>query len=83
MTPADLPIDHSDLEGMAAVPVDPGNPRFAGPLLRHARLPARMLGEDGRVVLLGSIASAKYVEPLDQVFGERLLFPATFVGRAT
>ena len=34
-----------------------------------------------RFVLLGSIASDKYVEPLLQVFGERLLFPADFVGR--
>jgi hypothetical protein len=32
-------------------------------------------------VLLGSIASAKYVEVLVSVFGERLLFPPAFVGR--
>jgi hypothetical protein len=81
LLPADLPIGQADLEAMAAVPVDPGNPRFAEPLLRDARLLAQTLGEEGRVVLLGSIATAKYVEPLDRVFGERLLFPATFVGR--
>ena len=34
-----------------------------------------------RIVLLGSIASAKYVEPLLGVFGKRLLFPESFVGR--
>ena len=34
-----------------------------------------------RVVLLGSIATSKYVEPLLEVFGDRLLFPAEFVGR--
>jgi hypothetical protein len=32
-------------------------------------------------VLLGSIASDKYVDLLLEVFGERLLFPAEFVGR--
>jgi hypothetical protein len=81
LVPADLLIGHSDLEAMAAVPVDPANPRYAEPLVRDARLLERAVGRDGRVVLLGSIATGKYVEPLDQVFGERLLFPATFVGR--
>ena len=32
-------------------------------------------------MLLGSIASAKYVDALLEVFGERLLFPGAFVGR--
>ncbi|HYJ80270.1 MAG TPA: hypothetical protein VEW03_11735 [Longimicrobiaceae bacterium] len=33
------------------------------------------------MVLLGSIATGKYVDLLAGVFGERLLFPADFVGR--
>jgi hypothetical protein len=33
------------------------------------------------VILLGSIATTKYVDPLLGVFGERLRFPADFVGR--
>jgi hypothetical protein len=37
--------------------------------------------EDARVVLLGSIATTKYIETLLEAFGERLLFPETFVGR--
>ena len=32
-------------------------------------------------MLLGSIASEKYTKPLLDVFGDRLLFPAEFVGR--
>jgi len=32
-------------------------------------------------VLLGSIASSKYVDPLLEVLGTRVLFPADFVGR--
>jgi hypothetical protein len=39
------------------------------------------LPRDGEVVLLGSVASAKYVDPLLSVFGQRLSFPPTFVGR--
>ena len=33
------------------------------------------------MVLLGSVASGKYVEVLQPVFGDRLLFPPSFVGR--
>jgi hypothetical protein len=36
---------------------------------------------DCEVVLLGSVATPKYVEPLLGIFGERLMFPAEFVGR--
>ena len=32
-------------------------------------------------MLLGSIASPKYVDVLLDIFGERLLFPEAFVGR--
>jgi len=32
-------------------------------------------------VLLGSVASAKYTSILLEVFGDRLLFPPSFVGR--
>lgn len=78
---ADTPIRVSDLKEMAAVPVDADEPRYREPLVRDARVLARALGTDGRAVLLGSVASAKYVTPLLGVFGERLHFPATFVGR--
>jgi hypothetical protein len=39
------------------------------------------VGADCEVVLLGSIASGKYVEVLQPVFGDRLVFPPAFVGR--
>jgi hypothetical protein len=32
-------------------------------------------------VLLGSVASDKYVRPLTRVFGDHLLFPSDFIGR--
>jgi hypothetical protein len=39
------------------------------------------LPEDTRIVLLGSIATGKYVDLLEPVFGERLVFPSAFVGQ--
>lgn len=55
------------------------SPKFVRALQRDASaLAARKLE---RVVLLGSIATGKYVDTLLDVFGERLVFPETFVGR--
>ena len=54
---------------------------FVQPLARDARIVARMCGTNARVVLLGSIATGKYLDSLLAVFDDRLLFPETFVGR--
>jgi hypothetical protein len=54
---------------------------YRQPLLRDARLIAEAAGESCDIVLLGSVASGKYVDVLVKVFGERLLFPISFVGR--
>src|SRR5262249_58582030 len=61
---------------------DTGEVRSTEPLLGDARALASSLRDDGcEVVLLGSVATGKYVELLEQVFGTRLLFPSAFVGR--
>jgi hypothetical protein len=65
----------------AAVPIDADEERYRRPLLRDAELVREAAGADCEVVLLGSIATGKYVDLLLKVFGERLLFPSTFVGR--
>jgi hypothetical protein len=70
-----------DLRAFAAVPVDAREPRFRAPLERAAAALARSLPDGAEVVLLGSIASDKYVGPLLAVLGARLRFPAAFVGR--
>jgi hypothetical protein len=70
-----------DLREMAAVPVDAADPRYRGPLDRDAVRLLKVLPPEGQVVLLGSVATSKYLEPLSAVFGHRLLFPADFVGR--
>jgi hypothetical protein len=81
LVPADAMVRAADLRALAAIPVDPREPRFRVPLERDARLLADRIGARGDVVLLGSIATAKYVEPLLEHFGGRLLFPSDFVGR--
>ncbi len=74
-------IRASDFAALARIEVDADNPRFAEPLRRDAALLAESLPPECEVVLLGSIATRKYVDPLLGVFGERLLFPREFVGR--
>jgi len=78
---ADVPIRVADLEAMAEVPVDADEPRYREPLVRDAAALKRDLEPGSAVVLLGSVATEKYVAPLTEVFGDRLHFPAAFVGR--
>jgi hypothetical protein len=69
-----------DLERFATVPIDPKEPRYRLPLERDAERLAESLGEGCEVVLLGSIATRKYVDVLEPIFGDRLLFPIEFIG---
>lgn len=68
------------IRGFAGVDVSVDNPRYRLPLERSAGVLAEEIG-DCSVVLLGSIASPKYVDVLRDIFGDRLLFPEAFVGR--
>ncbi len=78
---ADALIRLMDLQEMAEVPVDEDEPRYREPLVQHATALELALGPEGRAVLLGSVATQKYVGPLMDVLGDRLLFPPTFAGR--
>src|SRR5262249_49514105 len=69
------------LRGWSKVPIDEGNRRFTEPLVAHAAALDRAHGAKTRFVLLGSVATDKYVQPLAGVFGDRLLFPSDFAGR--
>jgi hypothetical protein len=81
LVPAHTMVTLADLQQMAAVPVDARESRYRTPLEREARRIDEVTGGRCEFVLLGSVATAKYVEPLLEVFGTRLLFPAEFVGR--
>jgi hypothetical protein len=74
-------IGPGHLQRWADVRVDLADARYREPLERDARALARRLPGIAKVVLLGSIASEKYVGMLLDVFGNRLLFPVDFVGR--
>ena len=79
-TPDDR-VDIARLRRYARVPIDSGEPRYRRPLTRDAQALQALLDPDAEVVLLGSVASGKYVDVLAGVFGDRLHFPAEFVGR--
>jgi hypothetical protein len=70
----------SDLERFAAVPIDAEESRYRYPLERDAGKMAERIGPRCQVVLLGSIATGKYVDVLLPIFGKRLVFPKEFVG---
>jgi hypothetical protein len=69
------------VRAFADADVHPDNALYRRPLERSARALARDIGRDCAVVLLGSIASPKYVDVLLDILGEQLLFPVDFVGR--
>ena len=70
-----------DLRAFACVDIGAGDDRYVAPMRRDVEALARSLGAADQVVLLGSIATGKYVDTLLTVLGERLVFPADFVGR--
>jgi len=81
LIPAETAITSHVLIRFADAEIDLANPRYRTPLEQTARALDNEAGPDAQFVLLGSIASDKYVEVLTAIFGSRLMFPATFVGR--
>jgi len=74
-------IHLDDLREFAEVDIHKDDPRYRMPIERGAQHLATKLPAQSEVILLGSIATGKYVDVLLAIFGERLLFPADFVGR--
>lgn len=81
LLPATTPIGLDDLLEFAEVDIDEAEPRYRKPLERDVRRLAKKLSPGGEIVLLGSVATGKYVDILLEHFGQRLCFPADFVGR--
>jgi hypothetical protein len=78
---ADVPVTRAMLRAFAEDPIDLDNARYRRPLEQTAEALDRRAGSGCDVVLLGSVASGKYVDVLLPIFGRRLLFPPAFVGR--
>ena len=72
-------ISNEDLRRFAEIDISLDEPEYRRPLERDARVLAS--AGDAEVVLLGSVATGKYVDILLEGLGNRLLFPADFVGR--
>jgi len=81
LTPPDKVVSKAELQEMLTIPIEVSEPRYRDPLERETRRIADLAGAGCEIVLLGSIATPKYVEPLLSILGERLVFPAEFVGR--
>jgi hypothetical protein len=70
----------STLRGFSRVPINVKNRRYRTAFLRGLRQLARDVGPDCEVILLGSIASGKYLDLVQQVFADQLRVPAEFIG---
>jgi hypothetical protein len=78
---ADRLVTAEELRSYSDVPIDARDERYSQPLIRDALALASACSNDCSIVLLGSVASEKYVDHLLPIFGANLQFPHEFVGR--
>jgi hypothetical protein len=80
LLPPEERIDLVRLRSFAKVDISHDEARYRRPLVRDAKHLREQVGA-AEIVLLGSIATAKYTAALLAVFGPRLMIPRDFVGR--
>jgi hypothetical protein len=73
-------ITLSDLRRISATSIDAKNSHYRLPLDMDLLRLRELVGDETDVILLGSVATSKYITPIRGVFGERLLFPRDFLG---
>jgi hypothetical protein len=81
LIPPETIFSVDQLNAIAEVAVHEDNHIYRDALLSAAKSLDQSAGPVCSYVLLGSVASGKYTEPLLKIFDERLLFPSDFVGR--
>ena len=81
LVPAASIVTLSDLREFAEVDIDETDMRYRKPLERDLRRLVRQLTPQCEVILLGSVATGKYVSVLLEILRERICFPVEFVGR--
>lgn len=81
LMPPDAAVSVADLQEFASIPIDLGEPRYRGPIERDCACLAGQITGDTEVILLGSVASAKYRELLTIALAQHLRFPIDFIGR--
>ncbi len=74
-------IHLDDLREFATINIHETDSRYRAPIERDSRRLAKRLPPRSEIILLGSIATGKYVDVLLANFRGRLRFPAEFVGR--
>jgi len=77
----DTVITLEEFQRIESIPIDANESRYREPLELGCRALDEIAGPECDFVLLGSVATGKYLEPMFRVFGHRLLFPAEFIGR--
>lgn len=77
----DTPMTLQALRAFARCSIGVTSRTYRRALEASARAVLEEVGEECQIVLLGSIASPKYVDVLLGIFGDRLCFPEPFVGR--
>jgi hypothetical protein len=77
----ETPVTPDIVREFAKVDVAADDRRYRRPLTQSLRSLIEEIGPDAPVVLLGSIATGKYVDVLKRALGPRLHFPLDFVGR--
>ena len=81
LIPPETRVTRDDLQQFSGVDIAAGDDRYLMPLTRDVASLDATAPRDADIVLLGSIATGKYVDILVSVFGSRLVFPSEFVGR--
>ena len=80
LVPPDWSLNEERMRRMRKIDVDVSARSYTRPLREHASQLASMLAEDAQVVLLGSVATGKYVDVLKPILGPWLRFPRVFAG---
>ncbi len=79
LVPPSWRITPEEMRKLRRTPVDLKSRAYCAPMKRHVEQ-LRDLAPAAWVVLLGSVATGKYVDLLLPALGDRLLFPRDFAG---
>ena len=80
LLPLDAPVTLADLLAFRDEEIDASNPAYREPLVEQLAARVASAGRRAEFVLLGSLATRKYLDPLGSVLGSRLLYPEPFLG---
>ncbi len=70
----------NDLRRISATSIDEKHSDYRLPLDSDLMRLRERVSDETEVILLGSVATSKYITPIREVFGPRLLFPRDFLG---